>query len=74
MLKDTPPNTFNESDLTNIQNLELIKENKSQLKKDICDIEMKRLSAISVSHIQGISTDIMKMSDEDILSLIEKIR
>nr|WP_289108682.1 hypothetical protein [uncultured Halomonas sp.] len=74
MLKDTPPNTFNESDLTNIQNFELIQENKNKLKKDICNIEMKRLSAISVSYIQGISTDIMKMSDEDILSLIEKIR
>lgn len=74
MLKDTLPNTFNESDLTNIQNFELIQENKNKLKKDICNIEMKRLSAISVSYIQGISTDIMKMSDEDILSLIEKIR
>lgn len=72
MLNDTSPKTFDESDLINVQNLDFIQMKKSELKQDIYDLEINNLSIISITHIQETSKDIMKMSDDDILSLIEK--
>lgn len=73
MLNNTSIKAFDESDLTNIQNLEIIQQDKNNLKQDISKIEKNRFSIMSVTCIQETSNDIMKMSDDDVLSLIEQI-
>lgn len=72
MLNNTSIKAFDESDLTNIQNLEIIQQDKNNLKQDISKIEKNRFSIMSVTYIQETSNDIMKMSDDDVLSLIEQ--
>lgn len=72
MLNNTSIKAFDESDLTNIQNLEIIQQDKNDLKQDISKIEKNRFSIMSVTCIQETSNDIMKMSDDDVLSLIEQ--
>lgn len=72
MLNNTSIKAFDESDLTNIQNIEIIQQDKNDLKQDISKIEKNRFSIMSVTCIQETSNDIMKMSDDDVLSLIEQ--
>jgi hypothetical protein len=64
--------TFNENDLHNIQSIEVIKGKKNKAKQEIEALIRNEKALLSITHFQEVSEDIMKMSDNDILSLIEK--
>jgi hypothetical protein len=71
MPNNNPIHNFSEKDLENIRNLEKIKKDKSEIQREINDVYISGQSLKSIKAIQNEQTDIMKMSDEEILAFLE---
>lgn len=64
--------TFSENDLENIQNLDFIRNNKNEIRTAIKNLDLKMMFLRKLENIQKEPSDIMKLSDSDVMNLAEK--
>lgn len=73
MSKDTKVDNISSEDLSNIQHLDYITDEKESYKKSIVAINNSINAFRSVYNIQEESNSIMNYSDDDVIILIENI-